>query len=92
MNVSLTPELEKYINKQVASGFYHSSSEVIRDALRLLVKTEATNQNFENYKMWLNQEVQIGLDQAATGNFISGEQVFKNLRNLYKSAQIHEQK
>lgn len=36
MNVSLTPELEKYINDKVASGLYHSSSEVIREALRLL--------------------------------------------------------
>ena len=77
MNVSLTPELEKYINKQVESGFYHSSSEVIRAALRLLVKAETRNQNidFDDYKMWLNQEVQIGLDQAARGELITRGQL-----------------
>ncbi|HJD58112.1 MAG TPA: type II toxin-antitoxin system ParD family antitoxin [Rickettsia endosymbiont of Ceroptres masudai] len=62
MNVSLIPELEKYVNRQVASGFYHSSSEVIRAALRLMVKSENISQNaqFENYKTWLNHEIQIG--------------------------------
>jgi antitoxin ParD1/3/4 len=36
MNVSLTPELEKLVQEKVKSGLYHSASEVIRDALRLL--------------------------------------------------------
>jgi antitoxin ParD1/3/4 len=36
MNVSLTPELEELINQKVSSGLYHSASEVIREALRLL--------------------------------------------------------
>ena len=35
MNVSLTPELEKYVAKKVNSGMYGSASEVLRDALRL---------------------------------------------------------
>lgn len=40
MNVSLTPELEKYIRSKVASGFYNNASEVIREALRLLLERE----------------------------------------------------
>jgi antitoxin ParD1/3/4 len=36
MNVSLTPELEKIVNKKVKSGMYNSASEVVREALRLL--------------------------------------------------------
>jgi antitoxin ParD1/3/4 len=36
MNVSLTPELEKLVNKKVESGRYTSASEVIREGLRLL--------------------------------------------------------
>lgn len=75
MNISLTPELERYIDKQVKSGFYHSSSEVIRAALRLLIKSETQNINFENYKMWLNREIQLGLDQAAGGELISSNQL-----------------
>ena len=36
MNVSLTPELEKFICAKVDSGRYNSASEVVREALRLL--------------------------------------------------------
>lgn len=36
MNVSLTPELEKFVNTKVGSGRYNSASEVVREALRLL--------------------------------------------------------
>jgi len=37
MNVSLTPELEKYVRGKVASGLYNNASELIREALRLFV-------------------------------------------------------
>jgi antitoxin ParD1/3/4 len=36
MNVSLTPELENFVNAKVGSGRYNSASEVVREALRLL--------------------------------------------------------
>lgn len=36
MNVSLTPRLVDFVHKKVEAGFYGSSSEVIRDALRLM--------------------------------------------------------
>ena len=36
MNISLTPKLEAMVKEQVASGFYGSASEVMREALRLL--------------------------------------------------------
>lgn len=40
MNVSLTPELEQYIRRKVDSGLYSNASEVVREALRLLVGRE----------------------------------------------------
>ena len=43
MNVSLTPELEKYIRHKVASGLYGNASEVIREALRVLLEREGTS-------------------------------------------------
>jgi antitoxin ParD1/3/4 len=36
MNVSLTPELEKFVSSKVQGGRYGSASEVVREALRLL--------------------------------------------------------
>src|SRR5436853_379905 len=41
MDVSLTPELEKYVRRKVTSGLDNNASEVIRQALRLLVEREA---------------------------------------------------
>jgi antitoxin ParD1/3/4 len=35
MNVSLTPELEELVKAHVESGLYNSSSEVVREALRV---------------------------------------------------------
>jgi putative addiction module CopG family antidote len=40
-NVSLTPQLDDFIDARVASGRYRSSSEVVRAALRLLEEAEA---------------------------------------------------
>jgi len=64
MNVSLTPELEELIKQKVAGGMYGSSSEVIREALRLLKERD------EYQQMRLEQlraDIQIGLDQIARG-------------------------
>lgn len=43
MNVSLTPKLEEFIRKKVSSGLYNNASEVVREALRLLVKRDKTS-------------------------------------------------
>jgi len=40
MNVSLTPELERFVNGKVQTGRYNSASEVVREALRLLEQHE----------------------------------------------------
>lgn len=42
MNVSLTKELENFVNQKVESGRYTSASEVIREALRLLEEHDTT--------------------------------------------------
>lgn len=40
LNVSLTPELERFITARVASGRYQTASEVVRAGLRLLEQSE----------------------------------------------------
>ena len=40
MNVSLTPELEQFVQSKVENGRYNSASEVVREALRLLEEQE----------------------------------------------------
>ncbi len=65
MNVSLTPELEQYVNGKVQSGMYHTASEVIRDGLRLLKEKEDLHQHKLSE---LRKEIQIGIDQADRGH------------------------
>ena len=64
MNVSLTPELEKWVQDKVQSGLYGSSSEVVRDALRILHQFE---QERVRKLSSLQSEIQIGLEQLKTG-------------------------
>jgi len=40
MNISLTPALEDFVRRKVSTGLYNNASEVIREALRLLVQRE----------------------------------------------------
>ena len=40
LNVSLTPELEKFVKSRVSTGGYQTASEVVRDGLRLLQRLE----------------------------------------------------
>ena len=82
MNVSLTPKLEKLVQRKVASGRYASASEVIREALRMMEDQERTReQKLEE----LRREIQIGLDQAERGEVHEGDEVFAELRRIAKS-------
>ena len=44
VNVSLTPQLEAFVRSKVEAGRYASSSEVVREALRLLEQSEDVRQ------------------------------------------------
>jgi uncharacterized protein len=45
MNVSLTTALESFVRRKVASGLYNNASEVVREALRLMVDRETVSQS-----------------------------------------------
>ena len=77
MNVSLTPELETYIQAKVTSGRYSSASEVMREALRLL----QDHDQLQAIKLdALRKEIAIGIEQADRGETVDGETFFENLR------------
>ena len=64
MNISLTPELEAFVNSKVASGMYQTASEVVREGLRLLHEQEELQQTKLRE---LRREITIGIDQADRG-------------------------
>ena len=66
MNVSLTDELEQFVQAQVKSGMYYSASEVIREGLRLLKEKDLLRQiKIEE----LRKEIHKGLESGTSVPF-----------------------
>lgn len=76
MNVSLTPELERLIHERVSSGRYHSASEVVREALRLLEERD----ELRRLRLTeLRAKVAAGLASLDRGETVDGEALFDEL-------------
>lgn len=62
MNISLTPELEQLVADKVNSGMYQTSSEVIREGLRLLKERDERLQS-------LRRDIRAGFEAVERGEF-----------------------
>ncbi|MGH2530690.1 MAG: type II toxin-antitoxin system ParD family antitoxin [Thermomicrobiales bacterium] len=63
MQVELDPQVAGLIRQQIESGQYHDASEVVREAMRLMVERDRRLQQ-------LRAEVAIGLEQIERGELI----------------------
>lgn len=80
MNVSLTPELEKLIQKKVDSGRYTSASEVVREALRLLEKKDQRDAEREKALKAFQAEMDRRIAEADAGQVTEVEEAFRQIR------------
>ena len=86
MNVSLTPDLEKYVQAKVQSGRYQSSSEVIREALRLLEeKDQEREQRLRSLKADIQEGLQGPFDPLDMDSIITESQTERSYRKTRKS-------
>ena len=69
MNVSLTPELEKFVDGKVESGLYNNASEVVREGLRLL-------KEHDEIRVKWREQIEPGWLQAQAGQVVDGDAVF----------------
>ena len=77
MNVSLTPELEQFIQTQIESGKFTSVDEVIAAGIKLLEERECIYKGrFEE----LRKEIMIGIEQLDRGEKLDGREVIEQLR------------
>lgn len=77
MNANLGPVFEQFIADLVESGLYQSQSEVIREGLRLLKEREETKRlRLEG----LRREIMQGSEQADRGDFVDGQEAFRQIR------------
>jgi antitoxin ParD1/3/4 len=77
MNVSLSAELENFVNDRVKSGSFKTPSDVINEALRVLQQREALIAESVDR---LRKQVQTGIDQLNRGEWIDGEEAMEQLR------------
>ncbi|WP_367027004.1 type II toxin-antitoxin system ParD family antitoxin [Methylococcus sp. ANG] len=64
MHINLSPEMEKYLQTKVGTGFYSNASEVVRDAIR---RMRAEDEKLEA----LRAAVRVGDEQLERGEGIA---------------------
>jgi len=65
MNVSLTTEMEEWVQRKVGSGLYTSASEVVREAIRALHERETRKSaRLTNLK----DAITVGIQSANSGD------------------------
>ncbi|HEY7030799.1 MAG TPA: type II toxin-antitoxin system ParD family antitoxin [Thermomicrobiales bacterium] len=62
MNVTLTPEAEALVRRQIEAGRFQTADEVIEEALGVLDERERMEQ--------LRAKLQVGIDQADRGELV----------------------
>lgn len=86
MNVSLTPELERYINEKVEGGSYRSASEVVRESVRLMQRVE---EDRAARLAALRRDIDEAVAQMDRGEGIDGEEAFAEiLRSLERDEDL----
>ncbi|QIF01389.1 type II toxin-antitoxin system ParD family antitoxin [Roseimicrobium sp. ORNL1] len=65
--IHLDPSLQHFVDESVSSGSFYSASEVVAVALRNL---QADQETRASRLSALRQDVGLGLDQAARGEFV----------------------
>jgi antitoxin ParD1/3/4 len=76
MNVSLTPELEQFVQNKIKTGRYISASEVVREALRLL---EERDRAYQAKLVDLQEDIDQGIASSERGEVYDGEAVIQEL-------------
>jgi antitoxin ParD1/3/4 len=79
VNVSLTPELERFVEDKVQTGLYNNASEVIRESLRLLKEHDEIRENWR-------EQIERGWQEAQRGEFVDGAAAFRRIRSRLTKA------
>ena len=83
--ITLPPELEQFIQSQVASGKYASVDEVFLAGIKLLEERERIYQGrFEE----LRREVLVGVEEAEKGELLDGEAVITGLQEKLRQRHL----
>ena len=80
MNVTLPPEMERFIDDLVSRGAYPTREDVVRAGIARL---RGDDEDVEAETERLRAMIQIGLDDLDAGRSRDGEEVMRELREKY---------
>ncbi|MBI4663309.1 MAG: type II toxin-antitoxin system ParD family antitoxin [Verrucomicrobia bacterium] len=84
MNVSLTPELEKFVETELKNGVYQTASDVIRAGLRRLKADKERSPAFPRTSEELEANLLQSIERFDRGEGVDGEKAFRRLRRRIK--------
>ena len=79
MDISLSPDNEKFIQKQIADGIYASIKEAINAAINLAITNTTAAKQIEAF----NNEIEIGWNAMEKNDVLNGKAVMEELKNKY---------
>ena len=82
MDISLSPDNEKFIQSQIAAGIYKTINDAINASVRILANSVCTVDE-ERLKQF-NAEIQKGIDDYEAGRYQDGETAFKEIMTKYE--------
>ena len=85
MNVSLTPELEKFVASEVETGLYQTASEVIRAGLRRLKHEKERLPTGPQTAEELDEALLRSLQRLDRGQGVGGAKVARRLRERMRA-------
>ena len=84
MNVSLTPELERFVETEVGSGLYQTASEVVRAGLRRLKEDKQRLPTAPQTAAELEQALLNSIERLDRGEGVDGAAVLRRLQKRIK--------
>lgn len=73
MDIHLNSSLESFVRQKLDSGHYRSASELVNEALRLMLEREKRLAE-------LKSDIQVGIEQAERGELIDAKTVFQSIQ------------
>ncbi len=84
MEITLTPELEKFINRKIKSGKFNSPSEAVNELLRRSFEAEEADKAAKRNN--LRSEIQKGIDAIREGNYKTYDSADEMIEDVIREA------
>ncbi len=81
MEISLSPNIERFLRIKIAEGLYDSLNEAINKTLKIALSKECISK--EELDM-LNADIQAGIDDANNGRLSDAFDFFDGLKQQYE--------